>query len=449
MSAIKTLSALKNAMLMAAGFGVIMACSPVDNRSAAEIAAQQQEAGKLLDPMALDYLKITLEMGQKEDGYVDAYYGPAEYQEAAQKSPRALVELESAIAKLKIQLNAITDDRLSPLAQRRKAFLLTQLTAADTRQRMIAGETLDFRAESMGLFGTTPELKPLSDYDPVIAKIEKLVPGDGPLPERIDTFENRYNIPKDRLQVVFDAAIAECKKRTEAFIDLPKGERFTLEFVTDKNWSGYNYYQGQYESLIQVNTDLPIRISRAIDLGCHEGYPGHHTLNMLLEKNLTNDNGWQEFSVYPLYSPQSLIAEGSANYGIELAFPDDEKIAFEKDTLYPLAGLDPQSAQDFVTLQNAKRDLAGVRFTIASQYLNGEIKREEAIELTQKYQLVSKERAAQTIGFTDQYRSYVINYGLGLDMVRAYIERSGADQKTRWQRMEALLSEPSLPSDLK
>lgn len=449
MSAIKTLSAVKNAMLMAAGFGAIMACSPVDNRSAEEISAEQEAVGKLLDPMALDYLQITLEMGQKEEGYVDAYYGPAEYQQAAEKSPRSLMELESAIAKLKIQLNAITDDRLSPMAQRRKAFLLAQLTAADTRQRMIAGEKLDFKAESMGLFGTTPDLKPLSDYDPIIAKIDTLIPGDGPLPERIDAFESNYNIPKDKLQVVFDAAIAECKKRTEAFIDLPKGENFTLEFVTDKNWSGYNYYQGGYESLIQVNIDLPIRISRAVDLGCHEGYPGHHTLNMLLEKNLTHDKGWQEFSVYPLYSPQSLIAEGSANYGIDLAFPNDEKIIFEKEILYPLAGLDPQTAQDFVTLQDAKRDLAGVRFTIASQYLNGEITRDEAIALTQKYGLVNKERATQTIGFTDQYRTYVINYGLGQDMVRAYIERGNVDHKTRWQRMEALLSEPSLPSDLK
>ena len=42
--------------------------------------------------------------------------------------------------------------------------------------------------------------------------------------------------------------------------------------------------------------------------------------NMLLEKNLVRDRGWHEFSVYPLFSPQSLIAEGTANYGIDIAF---------------------------------------------------------------------------------------------------------------------------------
>ena len=108
-----------------------------------------------------------------------------------------------------------------------------------------------------------------------------------------------------------------------AHIDLPPSESFTVEYVTGKSWSGYNWYQGNYRSLIQVNTDLPIYIDRAIDLACHEGYPGHHVYNVLLEKNLVRDRGWIEFTVYPLFSPQSLIAEGTANYGIEVAFPRD------------------------------------------------------------------------------------------------------------------------------
>jgi hypothetical protein len=58
---------------------------------------------------------------------------------------------------------------------------------------------------------------------------------------------------------------------------LPAEESFTLEYVTNQPWSGYNWYKGHYTSLIQINTDLPVAISRALDLACHEGYPGHHT----------------------------------------------------------------------------------------------------------------------------------------------------------------------------
>jgi hypothetical protein len=222
-----------------------------------------------------------------------------------------------------------------------------------------------------------------------------------------------------------------------------------MEFVTGKSWSGYNYYKGNAHSLIQVNTDLPIRISRAVDLGCHEGYPGHHVLNALLEEKLTRGQGWIEFSVYPLYSPQSLIAEGSANYGIDLAFPGDDQLKFETATIYPLAGLPTADAAKYLALGEAMKDLAGTRFTIARDYLEGKIDRAEAVRLSQKYQLQSKERAEKSMDFTDQYRTYVINYGLGQDMVRAYVEAAGSDPKARWARMEKILSEPTLPSDLK
>ena len=151
-------------------------------------------------------------------------------------------------------------------------------------------------------------------------------------------------------------------------------------------------------------------------------------------------SGWIEFSVYPLYSPQSLIAEGSANYGIDLAFPGDDQLKFETATLYPLAGLPTADAAKYLTLAKAMRDLAGARFTIAREYLEGRVSRAEAVRLSQKYQLLSKERAEKWLDFTDQYRSYVINYGLGQDMVRAYVEAAGPTPKARWARMEKILS---------
>jgi len=406
------------------------------------------QAKSPLDPLAEQYVKLSLEIGEKEDGYIDAFYGPAEWQAAAKVAPRDLPALKAEVAALSLAVTRIKPGWLVAEEKRRRVFLLAQLKAAETRLRMMSGETLSFEDEAEGLFGVRPVLKPLSAYDPVLKEIEALVPGEGPLWQRVDTFSDRFIIPPDRLQAVMDAAIAECRKRTAAHIALSTDERFTLEFVTGKSWSGYNWYKGGATSLIQINTDLPVRLSRAVDLGCHEGYPGHHVLNMLLEERLTKARGWVEFSVYPLYSPQSLIAEGSANYGIELAFPGDEKRAFEVAVLYPLAGLDPKDAARFDALLQAQKALAGARFTIASELLSGRITREQAIALTQTYGLVSAKRAAQTVSFSEQYRSYVINYGLGLDMVRAYVEGAGPGQAERWKRMEAVISEPTLPGDL-
>ena len=404
--------------------------------------------GDSLDEIAKDYVQMQLEIGEREPGYVDAYYGPSEWADAAKAAPRSVEDLAAEAARLTARVNAVEAAKLEPLAVRRRDFLLAQLRAASTRLRMLRGEKLSFQDEAEGLFGVRPELKPLADYDPVLARIERLLPAPGPLWQRVDEFQDRFTIPKARLQPVFDAAIAECKRRTAQRIRLPGAESFTMEFVTGKSWSGYNYYKGNLHSLIQINTDLPIRISRAVDLGCHEGYPGHHALNMLLEQRLTRERGWIEYSIYPLYSPQSLIAEGSANYGIDLAFPGAERLAYETGALYPLAGLPTRNAARYLDLLAATKELAGARFTIARDYLEGRIDRARAVELTQKYQLVSKARAEQSIKFTDEYRSYVINYGLRQEMVQAQVERAGATPEARWAAMERVISEPTLPSDL-
>ena len=64
----------------------------------------------------------------------------------------------------------------------------------------------------------------------------------------------------------------------------------------------------------------------------------------------------------------------------------------------------------------------------------------------------TRDRASQRVRFMEQYRSYVINYNLGQDMVRQYIEAKGgtADKPdVRWRVFEELLSSPRLPSNLR
>jgi hypothetical protein len=310
---------------------------------------------------------------------------------------------------------------------------------------MQEGIGFTFMGEAQSLFATQPVLRPLPEFDAQLARLDRLLPGLGTLGERVEAFNDRFTIPTERLKPVFDAAIAECRKRTSRFIKLPAGESFTLEFVKGKSWSGYNWYQGNYKSLIQVNTDLPIRISRAVDLGCHEGYPGHHVLNLMVEQKLVRERGWKEYEVNPLYSPQSVISEGSANYGIELAFSPRERIVFEKSVLYPLAGLDPVLADTYWQVQAMTEALSGARLTIAQKYLDGEIDKATALDLTQKYLLLSRPRAEQSLRFTDQYRSYVINYGWGKQLVKQHIEAGRPSLAERWRRMEALLSAPIQP----
>lgn len=422
---------------------------PVAKAGVATVDVRRTPAStKALDDIAATYLRLTLEIGTHEAGYIDAYYGPPELQKAAEAAPRDKAALLVAVRALMAQIDLAARRMPDPLERRRATFLRTQLRAAETRLMMMQGTRFAFVDEAEGLFGVRPRLRPLASYDPELAKIEALVPGEGPLADRVEAYLDRFTISKDRLQKTFDAAIARCRGRSMAHIAMPEGESFHLEFVTGKSWSGYNYYQGGYHSLIQVNTDLPIRLSRALDLGCHEGYPGHHLLNMKLEEKLVKERGWAEYSVYPLYSPQSLIAEGSANYGIDLAFPEQSKAETERDVLMPIAEIAVPSDDRYWQLLKAIKRASGARLTIAQQYLDGAIDRPAAVALTQKYLLVSPQRAEQSVSFTDQYRSYVINYGLGEEMVRAYVERGKPGRDEMWRRMAKIVSEPTLPSDL-
>ncbi len=173
---------------------------------------------------------------------------------------------------------------------------------------------------------------------------------------------------------------------------------------------------------------------------------------MLLEKNLVKDRGWIEYTVYPLFSPQSLIAEGTANYGIEVAFSMADRLRFESDVLFPLAGLDESKAAEYYSILALVDRLSYAGNEAARQYLDGKIDRDAAVAFLEKYAMYTKPRAEQRVKFIEQYRSYVINYNLGKDLIRAYVEKAMGRDKTaqrRWQVFSGLISSPRLPSGLK
>ena len=421
---------------------------PGSSPTAGDLAAAPAADEAALNAIAERYVRLSLEIGTHEEGYIDAYYGDPSWKADAVRAPRDRRALLAAVRALRAELAFSRPDGSDALLARRVPFLDGQLMAAETRLLMMDGARFSFIDEARRLFGVTPALEPLSAYDPILTRIEQLVPGKGALSDRVDRLLDRTRIPADNLRPVIDAAIARCRARTARHIALPPGERFALTFVTGKPWSGYNWYEGGFASRIEINTDLPVRLDSAVNLACHEGYPGHHLLNALLEQRLVSGRGWAEFSVYPLYSPQSLVAEGTAQHGIDLAFPGPDRAAFERDALAVLAGVDERAAADAHALNGLVSELQGARLTIAQQLLDGAIDRATAIRLTQRYLLLSAARAEQSVRFTETYRSYVVNYGLGRSMVAATINAGGADEAARWRRMQSLLTQPTVPADL-
>jgi hypothetical protein len=410
--------------------------------------AQPADVGTAMNDIAEQYVRLVLAVGQHDADYVDAYYGPSSWREAAAATRRSIDELDSEARRLADRVPA-APATAEPLVRLRHDYLRRQIQAVGTRLQLLRGARLPFDEESQALYDAVAPEHPAAYYAEAARDLEPLLPGGGTLVERYERFRREFVIPPDRLATVFDAAIQECRRRSVARVPLPAGESFRVEYVTDKPWSGYNWYQGNFHSLIQVNTDLPIYVDRAVDLACHEGYPGHHVYNLLLEERLVRQRGWLEFTVYPLFSPQSLIAEGTANYGIDVTFPGDERLAFERDVVFPLAGLDPGMVALYYRVQALVERLAYAGNEAARGYLDGRLTRSEAVSWLTTYALMSEARAEQRTRFFDRYRSYVINYNRGKDLVRDYVEAEAQGSASRrWTIFAALLSSPRLPAGL-
>ena len=402
-----------------------------------------------LEAVARRYVALGLGLGRHDPNYVDAYYGPDSLRQAADAESLSVAQIRSSAESLIVVLGDSVPAYADSLVGMRHRYLRVQLGSMAARARMLGGERLAFDEEARALYDADPPNHAPAHFDSLLARLDSLLPGPGPLARRYQRFRDRLMIPAPLVDTVFKTAIAACRARTLAHLALPEGERFDLEYVKDTPWNAYNWYQGGYRSLIQVNLDFPIPLDRAVDLACHEGYPGHHVYNLLMEQALVRERGWVEISMYPLYSPQSLIAEGSANYGIDMAFPPTERVAFERDSLFPLARLDTALAARNAEVRQVMERLNYARNEVARRYLNGQVDSAEARDLMRRYWLITPDAAAKTLRFIDTYRSYVINYNLGRDLVAGWVERTAGDgDEARWRVFEALLSAPHLPRDL-
>lgn len=406
-----------------------------------------------IDVLAQDYVRLALEIGQYDESFVDAYYGPDSLRPA--DAPAAIFPKDSLLQKISTLIQKAktieaesADDTLS----NRAGWIADQLKAFDRRVKIFANEFGTFDEESLDLYGTVAPIYDSASFHQLLLRLDSILPGEGSVQDRFQSLANRFIIPKDKLDTVFQAAIAECRKRTKQYFELPAEEKFSLEFVSNKPWNGYNWYKGNYTSLIQINTDLNIFIDRAIDVGSHESYPGHHVYNMLLEKNLYHDHGRLEISMYPLFSPTSLIAEGTANYGIDVVFPGNEKIAIAKTLLLPLAGLDTTGITQYFRALEIKGRLNYARNEAARGMLNGTMTDEEAKQWMIDYALMNEETAAKSVSFIKANRTYVINYNYGMDLIKAYVEnriKSDPSPANRWRVFGELMSRQMRIQDIR
>ncbi len=397
-----------------------------------------------LDAAAESYVRLVLALAERDPDTLDNYRGPADWQTDAQRRHATLASIDHDAATLAATLAARSPDA-DPV---RTDFLVRQLHALAARAKIVAGERPRFADEARALFGIdTPP--PFSVPTSLRADLEHLIPGRGDLATRYAAFDRRFLVAPDRLPAVLARAIDACRSLTAAHVTLPAGEHVDIAYVAGLPWSAFTRYEGHFKSVIRVNAALPLTVDRALDLACHEAYPGHHAIESLIDQRL---GARTELLVQPLFSPQSLLHEAASSIAPELAFSGAERLAFERDTLFPLAGLNPTEADRYVRVGRLIDRLHPVEADIARRYLDNELDFPRASEALRREALMPS--ADATLKFLNEFRTYAATYTTGRDLLSAEIDRRvrGNDSAAaRWDAYVAIVADPAqrVPDELK
>lgn len=391
--------------------------------------------------LVVRYVELGLRLGRHNPDIVDSFYGPAEW--------RTRIDAEPPLPPGRLKADAsrlIADlDADASLGEQRARWLRSQTVGLHTVARHLAGEELDYLEEVELSYGVRPER--ISE-DEVMAAQRRLDaalrggPNDSTLPlsARLAAMRERHVIPVERLSGVIDNLAQELRERTRAAFGLPADEGVTFELVNDKPWSGFNVYQGNFRSLVTMNTDLPVLSTSIAHLVAHEAYPGHHTEGCHKEQGLFHARNQVEQSIALIGTPSCLLAEGLADLGLEALMGQNTDEAVEP--MLRAAGVHYE-LDTVVALCAFSETLARARGTLALMLHADGRSTGDVIATAQRWFVVDEARATQMVRFlTDPtWRAYVFCYAEGHRLCRAFM---GGDPR----RFARLLDEQLTPPEL-
>jgi hypothetical protein len=394
-------------------------------------------------PLIREYLLLGLRFDRVEDGYVDSFTGDPELRRvvADEPSPEP-ADLARHADRLLAELSAGTE-----LEHSRAEFIGAHLRALACAGRKFAGQDVGFVDEVEAYFDVRIAKGDPEQYRQAHVKLDEALGGSGSLAERMTAYRAGEEVPPDRLEESIHAFSSALRDRVRAEYPLPDAETITYEVVTDKPWSGFNYYLGNYTSTVAVNADLKQQMSNLPRLVAHESYPGHHTEHCRKEAGLVAGKGQDEQTIFLVNTPQCLMAEGLADLALYAAIgPNWGAWAGE---IYADLGLgfDGERAQ---AVSEAAATLADVRQDAALMLHDEHRDVDDVVEFLKRWLLVDDERARQMLRFLSSplWRAYTSTYVEGYRLLRGWLE-ARPEEVTLTERFGRLLDEPLIPSTLR
>lgn len=394
-----------------------------------------------MHPVIEEYLSLAHAIERAFPGFIDAYHGPEAIKTQAlaapESTPAELLERTEALAAAIEQVD---------IEEARRRFLRAQVKAEITIARKLAGETVSFTEEVATLFDIEPAHTSEAIFDDAIAQLDDLLPGTGDVRERMVEWRDRSVVSPEVARQIIDRIAAEARRRTLELIELPAVESVEFSMVTDKPWSGYNWFLGNGKSLVEINTDLPIRATSLPDLIAHEAYPGHHTEHALKEIELYHRKGWGEYAVQLINTPECVISEGIATLAAGWIFEGDEADRWIAADLKRSTGIVLDPEREF-GIDRAGKALRAVGANAALLLHDQGAGEDEVVAYLMRYGLEDEARARQGLKFIGDplWRAYIFCYHAGRDLLGAWLDQAPADRNTR---IRTLMLEPVTPGQI-
>ncbi|MCB1290471.1 MAG: DUF885 domain-containing protein, partial [Mycobacterium sp.] len=197
------------------------------------------------DHLIREYLLLGLRFDRIEVGYVDSFTGDNGLRRmvAGEPAPQP-AELAAQARRLLAALPSVP--RGAAFTEQRAGFVGAHLRALDCAARKFAGEDVGFVEEVRDYFDVEIGRGEPERYRAAHARLDEVLGGNGPLAERMEAHRRAEEIPPARLGECIHAFSSALRDIVRSAYPLPSAETVVYEVVTDKPWSGFNYYEGGY-----------------------------------------------------------------------------------------------------------------------------------------------------------------------------------------------------------
>src|SRR2546421_5727383 len=169
------------------------------------------------------YLRLGLQLGRHVEGIVDAYFGPPELAAAVDAEPP--VDPRRTVSAAEALLDELED-----------GWLRDQVVGLRTYAGVLAGESGSYADEVEGGYGVRPSYTDEAVFTAAHEQLEELLPGDGPLAERDERWQDSIRVPTEQVERTVAAGIGEARAGARHLVALPDGEDIVPAIVRGKPW---------------------------------------------------------------------------------------------------------------------------------------------------------------------------------------------------------------------